>query len=112
MQNVQGSATAAHALSRAPFGAGLPITLVVLFRLVQNKGQDIKPELGNLNAQLFEIILHFVPQDMAPRGPESRNGLSKRDIVCRGSGVDIAGIEELAAGGRVDLVDFGMGQIL
>jgi hypothetical protein len=98
MQIVQGSNTTAQALSRAPFGAGLHITLVVLFCLVQNKGQDIKPELGNLNAQLFEIILHFMPQDRAPRGPEPRNRLSERDIVRRGSGVDVAGIQELAAG--------------
>lgn len=47
-------------------------------------------------------------QQMAPRGPVCGDGLANGIIVRYGVGVDIASVQQLAAGGTIDAVDLGV----
>lgn len=47
---------------------------------------------------------------MGPRGPEAGDGGADFRVVAGGVGVGVAGVGDLAAGGRVDAVDLGLGE--
>lgn len=47
---------------------------------------------------------------MRPCSPEAGNGRADRSVVGASVGVDVAGVGDLALGGRVDAVNLGAGE--
>lgn len=93
-------------------GLGFCSVLRPFFLLVEDETEYVETELGNIKTQLFEFLLRFVTQDMAPHRPERSHRLPYRDIVDWSMGVHIPGVRYLTLGGAVDTVDFRMSKCL
>ncbi len=74
--------------------------------------KNIVTKLGELQAQLLELIFDFCAQSMGSRSPEAGNRRAHLGVVLGGELVDVAGVGNLALSRRIDAVNLGACQPL
>lgn len=72
--------------------------------------EHVVTELGVLQAQRLELLLRLAPQCVRPCCPEARDRRADLLVLLLSVSIDVAGVGNLALGGRVDAVDLGAGE--
>lgn len=74
--------------------------------------KHVVTELRELQAERAELVFGLGAQGVAAGGPEVGDGRAHRRVLLAGVLVDVAGVRDLALGGRVDAVDLAARQAL
>ena len=72
--------------------------------------ENVVAELGELETQRAKLLLGLGAQRVAAGGPEVGDRGTHGGVLLAGVLVDVAGVGDLALGGRVDAVDLAAGQ--
>lgn len=97
-------------LSHILVGSPSTLSLRPLLLSIQHKAQDIKGELREIHAHLAESAFGLMAQNMGALAPEAGDGFADGVVVAGGVRVDVAGVVEFGGGGRVDEVNFRVGE--
>ena len=75
---------------------------------IQHEAEHVEAELRILQTQCPEIVFRLVPQHVAALAPKGRDRFADRGVCVGRICVHETRVGELAAGGRVDPVNFGV----
>lgn len=79
---------------------------------VGTRTEHVVAELGELETEAAELLLGLGTEGVAAGGPEVGDGHADGRVLGRRVLVDVAGVGDLALGGRVDAVDLARRQVL